>query len=232
MCIVCLIAVTFLLLPVLLGISCVDERGEPANITECLRWAGPVPPQMRECRVPCKDDCILTAWSRFSDCAGCGSSRSRKRSLTGKIFYSQFVKHSQLHQLHLKMVFYINWNKSVQVVTLECLKLLSYCVVYVLKSQIVFYSKCRIYPFSLYGTLTVTLSSPFSVMSHLKIGSLTTCNPLLQCTPQIWSTCWSGRVDLMLFVIVNIWLNTRRVGGNVTHLSLSCFLNPAFDKQT
>lgn len=53
-------------------------------MTECLRWAGPLPPQTRECRVPCKDDCALTAWSKFSDCAGCGSSRSRKRSLTGR----------------------------------------------------------------------------------------------------------------------------------------------------
>lgn len=53
-------------------------------MTECLRWAGPLPPQTRVCRVPCKDDCALTAWSKFSDCAGCGSSRSRKRSLTGR----------------------------------------------------------------------------------------------------------------------------------------------------
>uniref|UniRef100_A0A672YXA7 Thrombospondin, type I, domain containing 7Ba n=1 Tax=Sphaeramia orbicularis TaxID=375764 RepID=A0A672YXA7_9TELE len=50
----------------------------------CLRWAGPTPPQIRDCRVPCKDDCTLTAWSRFSECAGCGSFRRRKRSLTGR----------------------------------------------------------------------------------------------------------------------------------------------------
>lgn len=72
------------------GISCVGESGESANMTECLRWAGPLPPQVRGCRVPCKDDCTLTAWSKFSDCAGCGSSRSRKRSLTGKGFSRLF----------------------------------------------------------------------------------------------------------------------------------------------
>ncbi|XP_029967914.1 thrombospondin type-1 domain-containing protein 7B isoform X2 [Salarias fasciatus] len=66
------------------GISCVGESGESANMTECLRWAGPLPPQIRECRMACKDDCTLTAWSKFSECAGCGSSQSRKRSLTGR----------------------------------------------------------------------------------------------------------------------------------------------------
>uniref|UniRef100_A0A671XNQ9 Thrombospondin type-1 domain-containing protein 7A n=1 Tax=Sparus aurata TaxID=8175 RepID=A0A671XNQ9_SPAAU len=66
------------------GVSCVEESGESANMTECLRWAGPLPPQIRECRVACKDDCTLTTWSKFSECAGCGSSRSRKRSLSGR----------------------------------------------------------------------------------------------------------------------------------------------------
>lgn len=83
------------------GISCVGESGESANMTECLRWAGPLPLQVKGCRVSCKDDCTLTAWSKFSDCARCGSSRSRKRSLTGKdfshvfssLFYSWTVTH-------------------------------------------------------------------------------------------------------------------------------------------
>uniref|UniRef100_A0A3B4YAH4 Thrombospondin type-1 domain-containing protein 7A n=1 Tax=Seriola lalandi dorsalis TaxID=1841481 RepID=A0A3B4YAH4_SERLL len=63
-------------------VSCVGESGESNNMTECLRWAGPTPPQIRECRVVCKDDCTLTAWSKFSECTGCGTSRSRKRLLT------------------------------------------------------------------------------------------------------------------------------------------------------
>ncbi|XP_056290680.1 thrombospondin type-1 domain-containing protein 7B isoform X1 [Pseudoliparis swirei] len=66
------------------GVSCVGESGESANMTECLQWAGPLPPQIRECRVACKDDCTLTAWSKFSGCAGCGSSSRRNRVLTGR----------------------------------------------------------------------------------------------------------------------------------------------------
>uniref|UniRef100_A0A3Q4ARY6 Thrombospondin type-1 domain-containing protein 7A n=1 Tax=Mola mola TaxID=94237 RepID=A0A3Q4ARY6_MOLML len=73
--------------------------GEPANMTECLRWAGPMPPQMRECRVPCKDDCTLTAWSKFSDCAGCGSSRSHKRSLTGRSKKKENCLNTELYPL-------------------------------------------------------------------------------------------------------------------------------------
>ncbi|XP_019738101.1 thrombospondin type-1 domain-containing protein 7B isoform X2 [Hippocampus comes] len=66
------------------GLSCVGENDEAANLTECLRWAGPLPAQIRACRVACKDDCTLTAWSKFSECIGCGSFQSRKRSLTGR----------------------------------------------------------------------------------------------------------------------------------------------------
>lgn len=95
--VVSVIGVTFLPFLVFAAISCVEESGEPANMTKCLRWAGPLPSQMRECRVPCRDDCTLTAWSKFSDCAGCGSSRTRKRSLIGKNlnFHSLTVGHSQ-----------------------------------------------------------------------------------------------------------------------------------------
>lgn len=70
--------------PISAGLSCVGENDEAANLTDCLRWAGPLPAQIRTCRVACKDDCTLTAWSKFSECTGCGSFQSRKRSLTGK----------------------------------------------------------------------------------------------------------------------------------------------------
>ncbi|XP_077473854.1 thrombospondin type-1 domain-containing protein 7B isoform X1 [Stigmatopora argus] len=66
------------------GLSCVGEKDEAANMTECLRWAGPLPTQIQACRVACKNDCTLTAWSKFSECAGCGSFQSSKRSLTGR----------------------------------------------------------------------------------------------------------------------------------------------------
>uniref|UniRef100_A0A674ML26 Thrombospondin type-1 domain-containing protein 7A n=1 Tax=Takifugu rubripes TaxID=31033 RepID=A0A674ML26_TAKRU len=66
------------------GLETRGKCDQTANVTDCLRWAGPVPPQIRECRVPCKEDCTLTVWSRFTQCSGCGGSRSRKRSLTGR----------------------------------------------------------------------------------------------------------------------------------------------------
>ncbi|KAL0184066.1 hypothetical protein M9458_019762, partial [Cirrhinus mrigala] len=50
---------------------CVDEYDEMAAVSECLRWAGPMP-----------DDCTFSSWSKFSECSGCGSKRTRKRTLT------------------------------------------------------------------------------------------------------------------------------------------------------
>lgn len=93
------IAVTPPPLPPFAGISCVDDGDRSANVTDCLRWAGPVPPQIRECRVPCKDDCNLTAWSRFTECSGCGGSRIRKRSLTGKDAHWQRERRCSIESL-------------------------------------------------------------------------------------------------------------------------------------
>ncbi|XP_034549450.1 thrombospondin type-1 domain-containing protein 7B [Notolabrus celidotus] len=81
------------------GVSCVTESGESANMTECLRWAGPLPQQIRACQVPCKDDCTLTAWSKFSECSGCGSSRSRIRSLIGRSKKKEQCLNKELHPL-------------------------------------------------------------------------------------------------------------------------------------
>ncbi|XP_072300062.1 thrombospondin type-1 domain-containing protein 7B [Eucyclogobius newberryi] len=66
------------------GVSCIGESGEAANMTLCLLWAGPLPPQTRGCRVPCKDDCSFTTWSKFTECSGCGTFRARTRTLTGR----------------------------------------------------------------------------------------------------------------------------------------------------
>ncbi|XP_061579008.1 thrombospondin type-1 domain-containing protein 7B [Cololabis saira] len=84
------------------GLSCVGEDGESANMTECLRWAGPLPPQIRQCRVACKDDCILTAWSKFSECAGCGHSQTRKRALIGRSKKKEHCLNEKLHPLEEK----------------------------------------------------------------------------------------------------------------------------------
>lgn len=80
------------------GISCIGEDGKAANMTECLQWAGPIPSQIRECWVPCKDDCTLTTWSKFSDCTGCGSSSTRRRSLIGKDFNIMQLLYSLLQE--------------------------------------------------------------------------------------------------------------------------------------
>ncbi|XDV30697.1 hypothetical protein PO909_033552 [Leuciscus waleckii] len=64
------------------GVSCVDEYDEMAAVSECLRWAGPMPSRFRSCWVPCRDDCTFSSWSKVSECSGCGSRHTRKRTLT------------------------------------------------------------------------------------------------------------------------------------------------------
>ncbi|XP_052004347.1 thrombospondin type-1 domain-containing protein 7B-like [Xyrauchen texanus] len=66
------------------GVSCVDEYDEVADMSECLQWAEPMPSRFRSCWVPCRDDCALSTWSKFTECAGCGNRRTRKRTLTGR----------------------------------------------------------------------------------------------------------------------------------------------------
>ncbi|CAJ1071311.1 thrombospondin type-1 domain-containing protein 7B [Xyrichtys novacula] len=81
------------------GVSCVQENGEPTNMTDCLHWAGPLPQQIRACRVPCTEDCTLTTWSKFSDCSGCGSFCSRTRSLTGRSKKKEHCLNKDLYPL-------------------------------------------------------------------------------------------------------------------------------------
>lgn len=66
-------------------VSCVGADDSPADMTDCVRWAGVMPVPVRECRVPCRDECSFTSWSRFTQCQGCGSWRTRTRSLIGKL---------------------------------------------------------------------------------------------------------------------------------------------------
>uniref|UniRef100_A0A8C1Y6H1 Thrombospondin, type I, domain containing 7Bb n=1 Tax=Cyprinus carpio TaxID=7962 RepID=A0A8C1Y6H1_CYPCA len=65
-------------------VTCVGADDSPADMTDCVRWAGLMPVPVRECRVPCRDECSFTSWSRFSQCQGCGSWRTRSRSLIGR----------------------------------------------------------------------------------------------------------------------------------------------------
>ncbi|XP_030627616.1 thrombospondin type-1 domain-containing protein 7B [Chanos chanos] len=64
-------------------VACVGVDDVHVEITECLQWAGVMPAQVRSCQVMCRDDCTLSPWSRFSQCQGCGSWRTRTRTLIG-----------------------------------------------------------------------------------------------------------------------------------------------------
>ncbi|NXP12520.1 THS7B protein, partial [Thinocorus orbignyianus] len=67
------------------AVTCLSEYNDTADVSDCLRWAGAMPPLVQECHVPCKDDCTFTPWSKFTACSfDCESARSRRRSLTGR----------------------------------------------------------------------------------------------------------------------------------------------------
>lgn len=75
--------------PLLAAVTCVSEQGGSAAVGDCVRWAGAMPALVQECLVPCKDDCTFTPWSKFTACSSdCDTTRSRRRSLTGIIFYN------------------------------------------------------------------------------------------------------------------------------------------------
>ncbi|XP_062384557.1 thrombospondin type-1 domain-containing protein 7B-like [Sardina pilchardus] len=66
------------------GVTCVGADDSPAALSLCLLWGGPMPAQVRACRVACRDDCTLSSWSAFSPCQRCGDWRSRTRTLIGR----------------------------------------------------------------------------------------------------------------------------------------------------
>ncbi|NXK87861.1 THS7B protein, partial [Formicarius rufipectus] len=67
------------------AVTCLSEQDGAAEVADCVRWAGAVPPLVQECLVPCKDDCTFTPWSKFTACSSdCETTRSRRRSLTGR----------------------------------------------------------------------------------------------------------------------------------------------------
>ncbi|KAJ8282312.1 hypothetical protein COCON_G00048310 [Conger conger] len=82
-----------------LAVTCVGEDEEPVDVMACLQSAGAMPPQVRECRVPCRDDCTLSSWSKFSECPECGGWRSRKRTLTGRSKKREKCQRMELYPL-------------------------------------------------------------------------------------------------------------------------------------
>nr|XP_034985345.1 thrombospondin type-1 domain-containing protein 7A isoform X1 [Zootoca vivipara] len=82
------------------AITCRKQDGGQADISECLKHAGSLPPLTQPCQIPCQDDCQFTSWSKFSSCNGdCGAFRTRKRSLIGKSKKKEKCKNPQLHPL-------------------------------------------------------------------------------------------------------------------------------------
>lgn len=76
-------------MPLLAAVTCLSEQGGSAAVGDCVRWAGAMPALVQECLIPCKDDCTFTPWSKFTACSSdCDAARSRRRSLTGIIFYN------------------------------------------------------------------------------------------------------------------------------------------------
>uniref|UniRef100_A0A803TL68 Thrombospondin type-1 domain-containing protein 7A n=1 Tax=Anolis carolinensis TaxID=28377 RepID=A0A803TL68_ANOCA len=66
-------------------VTCVLESNRSVDMSECLKWAEPMPPLVQDCLVPCKDDCTFTPWSKFTACTSdCESTRTRRRTLTGR----------------------------------------------------------------------------------------------------------------------------------------------------
>ncbi|KAG8432280.1 hypothetical protein GDO86_016793 [Hymenochirus boettgeri] len=66
-------------------VTCLSDEGRSADMTECFKWAGPMPALVQECHVPCKDDCTFTPWSKFTTCStDCTLPRMRRRTLTGR----------------------------------------------------------------------------------------------------------------------------------------------------
>ncbi|XP_047666453.1 thrombospondin type-1 domain-containing protein 7B isoform X2 [Tachysurus fulvidraco] len=65
-------------------LTCIGMDDAPADMTECVQWAGAMPTAVQKCRVACKDDCIFSSWSKFSPCQSCGGSRTRTRTLIGR----------------------------------------------------------------------------------------------------------------------------------------------------
>ncbi|XP_033098167.1 thrombospondin type-1 domain-containing protein 7B-like [Anneissia japonica] len=58
---------------------------EPADINFCLKYSSEMPARSKPCNVMCDNECLLTNWSRWSDCSdGCKGIQTRNRKPRGK----------------------------------------------------------------------------------------------------------------------------------------------------
>ncbi|KAI7806178.1 putative thrombospondin type-1 domain-containing protein 7A-like [Triplophysa rosa] len=82
------------------AISCRQLDGTLVDVAHCLRFANTMPAVSQSCQLPCRDDCQLTNWSKFSPCSSdCVGVRTRKRVLVGKSKKKDECKNSQMYPL-------------------------------------------------------------------------------------------------------------------------------------
>ncbi|KAF4070108.1 hypothetical protein AMELA_G00298470, partial [Ameiurus melas] len=81
-------------------VSCRQLDGSVADVAQCMKFASSMPVVNQPCQLPCRDDCQLTNWSKFSPCtADCVGVRTRKRALVGKSKKKDKCKNSQTYPL-------------------------------------------------------------------------------------------------------------------------------------
>uniref|UniRef100_A0A673N1Q8 Thrombospondin type-1 domain-containing protein 7A n=1 Tax=Sinocyclocheilus rhinocerous TaxID=307959 RepID=A0A673N1Q8_9TELE len=82
------------------AISCRQLDGTVADVVQCLKFASSMPVMSQPCQLPCRDDCQLTNWSKFSPCTSdCVGVRTRRRALMGKSKKKDKCKNSQMYPL-------------------------------------------------------------------------------------------------------------------------------------
>ncbi|XP_017308235.1 thrombospondin type-1 domain-containing protein 7A [Ictalurus punctatus] len=82
------------------AVSCRQLDGSVADVAQCMKFASSMPAVNQPCQLPCRDDCQLTNWSKFSPCtADCVGVRTRKRALVGKSKKKDKCKNSQTYPL-------------------------------------------------------------------------------------------------------------------------------------
>ncbi|XP_051721438.1 thrombospondin type-1 domain-containing protein 7A isoform X1 [Ctenopharyngodon idella] len=82
------------------AISCRQLDGTVADVVQCLKFASSMPVMSQPCQLPCRDDCQLSNWSKFSPCSSdCVGVRTRRRALVGKSKKKDKCKNSQMYPL-------------------------------------------------------------------------------------------------------------------------------------
>uniref|UniRef100_A0A4W4FBY4 Thrombospondin type-1 domain-containing protein 7A n=1 Tax=Electrophorus electricus TaxID=8005 RepID=A0A4W4FBY4_ELEEL len=82
------------------AVSCRQLDSSIADVDQCLKFAGSMPAVSQQCQLPCRDDCQLTIWSKFSSCtADCVGVRTRRRALVGKSKRKDKCKNGQVYPL-------------------------------------------------------------------------------------------------------------------------------------